>query len=911
MAFSPFNIFRRNQKAIFAVITVFIMFTFVLSSGLGGGADFFDWFPNWLRSASNRGDLLCTIDGTRVYSKDVAKVEADRTLANHFMYLVAKQSSFALLRDVQEKLADANPTLAKVTREFLSGGRADGFMQAAMIIGSNPKAPPRDQELIQTVRLWAELDQHWKMAESRDTLYFFNSPKRTPRDTVNFMLWLKAADRLGVTLTDEDVNLLIYRESLGVMREYVPIQEAMAQTFGSRYTPAAVRRALAAEFRVRAAQTALLGPVSQQSERTATHAPIFPTPFDLYAFYRDKTAPVTYQVLAVPAASYADKMTAAPTDAEVERLFKERKDYEPDPSKDEPGFKEPRKVKVEWAAATGDEPYYQKAAVDWVKNTEFFTKGASAAAAVPVPGVGLGGWAAQALAPAAGTELLLYAEYQRKVTAHKVNLADRWSGAFGLVMPYTLLDSSFELWTKRAPRTPDDDAKKRPVAAAGPELAAQLTALGAAGIGGSIVVQPAGFYAQAVAHEARDRGIAGTVVALAGLPTPGLLPQIVGAEVAFRASLPAAPPLAAVRAELLAELQTAKARDLAVADLRKLQTELTKLSDNGRAKDKGAAAREFAAAFIKERAMRTGATAAPVSEWTIRDDPGLAPLREAFTKTAAGMNPHSGMNVPFGQKFFYTTDPIRGTRSTSTGLYVPEFYPEMAAMRAGGNKEPLYLAWRTEDKKAESLSLTDARPRVVEAWKRLKARDEAKAAADRLAGRIKAIPGDNPVQFVPALFDLQAELQKEFPDQKAKDRVKLFRLENVAPIQILNEQAGAARLFTLAGNQDIPYATVEMGKKLIDSRDAGAKTTFVAPDAPKDTYYLFVLSGRQERGVEEFRQHVYPQMGFRQVRDLVLGLQAQEMVTRTTESVLGLLKKEFNYVETDDQKPKLDEKTKD
>jgi hypothetical protein len=36
MAYNPFNIFRRNQKAIFAVVTVFIMFTFVLSSGLGG-----------------------------------------------------------------------------------------------------------------------------------------------------------------------------------------------------------------------------------------------------------------------------------------------------------------------------------------------------------------------------------------------------------------------------------------------------------------------------------------------------------------------------------------------------------------------------------------------------------------------------------------------------------------------------------------------------------------------------------------------------------------------------------------------------------------------------------------------------------------------------------------------------------
>ena len=45
MAYNPFSIFRRNQKAIFAVVTVVIMFMFVLSSGMTGKADFFNWLP--------------------------------------------------------------------------------------------------------------------------------------------------------------------------------------------------------------------------------------------------------------------------------------------------------------------------------------------------------------------------------------------------------------------------------------------------------------------------------------------------------------------------------------------------------------------------------------------------------------------------------------------------------------------------------------------------------------------------------------------------------------------------------------------------------------------------------------------------------------------------------------------------
>ena len=51
MAYNPFNIFRRNQKALFAVLTVFIMIMFTLSSGIQGG-DFFDTFSRWMGGKS-------------------------------------------------------------------------------------------------------------------------------------------------------------------------------------------------------------------------------------------------------------------------------------------------------------------------------------------------------------------------------------------------------------------------------------------------------------------------------------------------------------------------------------------------------------------------------------------------------------------------------------------------------------------------------------------------------------------------------------------------------------------------------------------------------------------------------------------------------------------------------------------
>lgn len=946
MAFSPFNIFRRNQKAIFAVITVFIMFTFVLSSGLGGGADFFDWFPRWISGAGKRGDHLCTIDGERIYDRDVREVRFNRVMANRFMIYASQQTSAVLRRDAQEKLVEATPMLGNPAREALEGKNPSTFMMMAQVMAGTPNARPQDRNLVAVVQTWMELENHRRLAEMAGGTYFTNAPNKTARDVVDFMLWEKKADRLGIAYTHDDVKKLVRQEFFNQFQSDVEIREAMSRDYSGRFTLDAVLTGLASEFKVRAAQTALLGATSESKDRTATYPPIFNTPFDLYSFYKDKTSPTSYQALAVPAASFAAQVKAEPTEAELQRLFAERKDYEPDPSREEYGFKEPRKIKVEWVAASGEEPYYKKAAADWIARTEQFAKSGIATLTVPVPGIGPGGWVGAAVGPMTASEPLLQSAYKGLVDVHERDLAFRWGGPSGLLLPSQLLSSSYAPWANRAERTKDDNDKKRPVYAAGQELAAQLTALGAAGINGNALLQPAAFYAQAAAHEARARGTVGGHLFLAATPGLGLFERVAAGEVAYRRSLPKPLPIDAVRAELLSELADRKARELAAADLFRLQAELTRLGEKGKARDK-TAARDFVAAFVKERGLKTGATAEGVSEWTVRDDPALAPLRDAGQK-GFGSEQADG---PFGSRFFATFDPQRGTKITASGLYLPEFYPANAARMvgarsaqlrdlktreakalgrpaptdeqldkevaravsaelAGGNREELFLAWRTDDQPAKSLPLAVARPRVVEAWRRTKARDEARQAAEQIAARIKAAPGTAPAQFVPVMADLQAELQAKFADPKAKEAVRLFKLDNVAPIQILSEATGMARPFTLAGSTEVAYPSAEMVKKLLDERNGPAKTVFVVPDAPKDTYYVFALTGKQERGVEEFRTSVYSPSGRGQIRELIYAGHASESVVRMKDSVVALLRKEFNYEESDAQKAKLDDRDK-
>ncbi|HYH67800.1 MAG TPA: hypothetical protein VD866_24095, partial [Urbifossiella sp.] len=611
MAFSPFNVFRRNQKAIFAVVTVFIMFTFVLSSGLGGGADFFDWFP---KQFGNRGDTYCTIDGDTINERDVREKRLERVMANRWMVLAAQQTAFVLRRDAMEKLINVQPAIANPARDMLEG-RGNQFWPVISQMTQSPKANPNERALVMVVEAWMVVERHKVIAEQTGGTYFLNAPNKTARDVIDFMIWEKKADKFGITFTDDDVKKLVRQEFFEQFNNDVNIREEMTREYQARFTPNALYRGLAAEFKVRAAQTALLGPVSESTERTATAAPIFTTPFDLFSYYKDKSSPAEYRGLAVPAASFATLVKDTPSDRDVKRLYDERKDYEPDPSKEEFGFKEPRKVKIEWAGATGEEPYYKKAAADWITRTEQFAKGGLSTMLMPTPGVGPAGWAATATAPMSMTDPLVHAMYQAKVVmGHKANLGVKW-GEVDRLPPSYLLDTSYGMWTKRAERTKDDTDKKRPVYAAGAELAAQLTGLGAASINGSPLIQPAAFHAQAVAHEMRARGTSGGLLLLGSVPGPGLLQQLAGAEAAYRQSLPPPPPVESVRAELLTDLSARKARDLALNDLKKLQEELVKLGNNGRPKDKGAAARAFAAEFIKERGLKTGATPEGVSAW--------------------------------------------------------------------------------------------------------------------------------------------------------------------------------------------------------------------------------------------------------------------------------------------------------
>ncbi|MBX9624498.1 MAG: hypothetical protein K2X82_11875 [Gemmataceae bacterium] len=893
MAYNPFNIFRRNQRAIFAVITVFIMFTFVLSSGLSGGADFFDWFPQWLGSKSRKGESLATIDGKTVYSRDVERVRRQRELASRFMELATGESLAGMRRTLSDLAAKASPELAIYYRLAQDPQMLVGFPGLSNQLRNNPKATAADKEAADLIDAMTALVQSGGRP-------FAGVPNRNSRDAIEFLLWERKAKDLGIGYTADDVKPLLDQEFRGQFRNDVPVREALRERFQG-FSWDACLNALAAEFRVRTARTALLGPdltpatlLGGRGDRTLSAHPVFAAPYEVFEFYRDKTSPTTYDVLAVPAANFAAAVPGTPSEDELRRLFEDRKDAEPDPAKEEPGFREPRKVKVEWVSAAGDEPYYRNLAKAAV------SLGPVAAALTPPVA---GGWPAVAIAAVGASDPVVRDLYRRDVTdRHRTMLQYRWAGGSSLYQGEVLDTSVVQ--------------PKTLVAAVGglgqPLATASLT------------------YTAAVAAEQRARIRAGLPLVLAGVPSPGLLPQMVGAEAMVRAALPDPLPLDAVRPELVGQMVEAKARELALADLRKLRDEVAKLTDNGKAKDKGPA-KAYIAEFVKARGLTTGASADFQGEHTIGDDPGLAPLKAVLDKPS-GLNPHGNLPVPFGRRFFYAERPSQPgsppATSPATGTYQPELYPENPAggLRAtDGKADPMFLAWRTAEEPARSLAYQVARPKVVEAWKRAKARDLAKAEAERIAAEVRAMPPGTAAEVIrQRLRDTQAQLKAKAADPKAQDRVKLFPIPNVAEIQTgpdlpfsMPGAGGDIRPFGLPQTADLPYPTVDMVKGLLAERTKPAGTAQVFADRPKDTYYVAVVTDRQERGPDQFRRAMYgpgeiPGLGLgrSQVKEGLTGAFRAEAYRRAMESVMGIMKKEYGYSETDEQKKRLDEAEK-
>jgi hypothetical protein len=929
MAYNPFNIFRRNQKALFAVLTVFIMIMFTLSSGLGGGADFFDAVGRWF--GATRGEAVCRIDGRKITSVDLDQgqrsVQFRRQMANRFMYYAAvdtlstiraslKQQNEKLSKPGQamygeamqgleaiEQLRDPqSQALARLIPNFETQRQEKitrAFQITDLVIGAQG-AKDEDRAVARAFRMALNLSQKLYGAPQDSTQYFTNVPNKTRSDLIEFLLWEKKADQLGIRFTRNDVNQLIRQEFEGYFVSDVGVRKRLQDMHG--FTMEACLDALAAEFRVRTAQIAVMG--YQARFRTPFQgAPVFSTPYEAFEFYREQCSPTTYELLAVPAAAFLDQVAnLEPSENEINELYAKYANDEPNPKNESPGFKTPRRIAVGYLGMTGEEPYYKKLAEEQVKVGEVMAK-VSGALTVPVPGTGAA-WAAEVAVPLSLKEPAVDAAYAAKVKAFTEQRDAAYMSANIVVRD--LLPSS--------------------VARPG----------SAAAVLGGMVGQTAGFgnpvaatalaLGAPIGYELRDRMKAGLPLALGFVPGPGLIPTAVGGVAAFRAQEPKPLPIESLRSELIKETIDKRARDLAFGwspdrmnfsqptppepekgDVTRFTEELKKLSDDGKPKDR-AAVEKYIKEFIAARGLTVfGASTKPEDEWALEDDPKLAALVAAQKASLlASASPHGNAYMPFGKSFFWKTEYDRMFNPTikpTNGLYLADPYPPQDRNPRAGQMR--YVVWRTEDKPSTKVDKIAARDAVRAAWKRIKARELALKAANAMADKIRANPATSDATLAQYLNQIQFERMLGIKDTKVVARAQKFDLPNVAPL-VLTPSSFLAP-FGMAPSENIPYPTQEMATALVENRDKGFKTVFVQPDAPKDVYYVTVLMKRDLKTSSDFRFDVFSQFGrSRQV----LEFYRADTVKKSHDSILELLKKEFRYEVNDEQKKKLEENAK-
>ncbi len=168
----------------------------------------------------------------------------------------------------------------------------------------------------------------------------------TTRDLVDALILKHEADRLGIPDTPEFGRTWLTQMTgryLGLPMNKQLFEMAL-NGVGPDVGGSQVLQALASQIRLQAAQAVVGGRLV--------------TPLDVYQTYRDQNERSSFRFVSFPAANFLDK-AGDPPSADVQALYDKYKDVLPDPSKDTPGFKVPRKVKLEILSA--DAPTIAKA----------------------------------------------------------------------------------------------------------------------------------------------------------------------------------------------------------------------------------------------------------------------------------------------------------------------------------------------------------------------------------------------------------------------------------------------------------------------------------------------------------------------------------------------------------------------
>jgi hypothetical protein len=797
MAFNPFHAFRKHQRPLLAVLAIFCMFMFVLSSGMGKG-DIVYQVLGFFGAGRVKGNLVTTLHGRKVYEGDLARLRRDRDMASDFLLRVARlggmQKIFTMSKDIRERqtnkdqlslspevmgvvgnwsfilsqLGGAIPRENKKLHEFalkdLDTVRAQIRIQNFMT--PSAEALHSLEQLEQAVALIA-----WESGKDRNSKEYYFGGTPDTASLLDFILWEQQADRLGVELTEADLIAAANREAcdqgllspptLGIN----PIVEdylRSSNTVARGATPDDLKKALEREFRYVLAREAVLGKESgarSLREGAVLRVPAAGTPREFLDWFREQRTTLKVAALPVRVRDYVGRIKESPPESTLRALYEQYKGDEPAPDQPLPGFKEPRRVRVETVSARGDSSFYRDAA------------------------------RAQALAPVVGG--LFGGPFGGPVSAG-------WPAAYDpLWREYEMYAGDTRSWVERGIGVSVDLADRRPMYAA----VAGLT-LGATPGGQFVAGATAG--AENVYYDVALAKVAGSLV-----PAGAGCQPLAALGLLFPYEATVLPP-EKLEGSLFTKVVDGLVPRLVTKNLDDVTTEVAKF------KNRPSEAREYINKAVKQFGLDHHLTEQPKTRYQLADDPALRPLKEAVEAESAAA-PDSAV-----------TD-LANVVLSGAGVYDPQRFPPE---RWSVVKEP-FLWWRVEDLPARERPYDVVRGQVEAAWRFEQARVLARAEAIRVEEAVKTNVAAN---------------------HSAAEAVKVlrsygheFELNDVArllPVNTARAELGQPYQPYAPPHDLVSYPRLDFVDRLMALKQPGDVT--VLRDKPAATMFVAVLEDRSD-----------------------------------------------------------------
>lgn len=805
MAFNPFHKFRKHRRAMFAVLTIICMFTFVLSFGAG------DFFGSVGQAVSGRSRYpeVARLNGKKVDLNEIVRLRTQRQVANTYMIYAVMSAHENIINEITTKIKDYDEPAQRQLQQIITSRmyamqlrqfeqfvqeyqqRFGFFINSLDYLYDSLKKSNKNVEAdrIGLLRNVLEQDQ-WMLRRPKDDLYqnpdydLYFGGSLTGEGLLDWLLWRNEADRLGIELTKEDVVREIGRESLNRLssENSLMIEERLASQFhGAKKV---LISSLTDEFRVRLAQAAVLG----FDPGGYTQVPAYITPDEFWAYFRKNRTELNLAVLPIPISKFVAEVKEKPTEEELKALFDKHKEEEYAPFKETPGFKQPRRVKVEWIEASPESKHYQQEA------QKFLTAAIVSTTSNPWLGVSL---------------------------AQKLTKEYEYSTSFGnlRIAPWTEADFARNFYTYASQQRPETAASIVAQAAANAASAGNPFAL-VVSEQAMAAAREAKSMAPAVAKEAGDRipmalAFLGSAVAPAPVLTiSGLWHYAEKKDVYL--------PMEVVQGKLIAKLKEELARELVTSSVDAFKKELEEK------KGQPADSVKLIEKYVKQNNWERGGSKDVRDMWELAGDPDLAKLKEAYVSR----NFEDSRAKQFAIRHFF------GTRSDKPKVYTPE---DLQSEKA------TYVYWKTADESALTLTFDKAKPAVERAWVLTKARELAKQEADKVAQQAVGDP-------TPVLTDAGKKLG-----------TAVFDLPGVAYLkgstQVLAGRGGQFEPYRIPEDKiefpPLDFVTTAM------TLQKGGETTVVA-DYPKNNFYVVALRQRSEPTVKDFHRDTSPSAILRQ-----------------------------------------------